>query len=214
MSLMTKAESDCIAKYVNGATRYVEWGSGESTRLACRNNSLERLFVVESSREFFHSEVLTDREVQFAHAEGRLFYKIVNLGPVAMWGVPETADCEHLWPNYVLSPFLDHDSRYDVALVDGRFRVACALACMLANPSVPNILIHDYAPRGYYHILERFAEIHQRVDTLVVMRKKPNTSILQMRRLLRSYMYRPEDTVFDDGATLIKKIKYRLERFF
>jgi hypothetical protein len=211
---MTEAESECIAKYVAGATRYLECGAGESTRLACRNTGLEKLFVVESSPEFFNSQVLTDPQVRVAHAEGKLNYKIVNLGPVGMWGVPSNADLEHLWPNYVLSPFLDHESKYDVALIDGRFRVACALACMLASPEIPNILIHDYAPRDYYHILEKFAQIVQRVDTLVVMRKKPQASILQMRRLLQSYMYKPEDTVFHDGATLLKKIKHRLERFF
>jgi hypothetical protein len=214
MSLMTKAESECIAKYVTGATRYLEWGAGESTRLACSNTVLEKIFVVESSLEFFISQVLTDPKVREAHAEGKLNYKIVNLGPVGMWGVPSTADLEHLWPNYVLSPFLDHESKYDVALIDGRFRVACALACMLASPAIPNILIHDYAPRSYYHILERFAEVVHRVDTLVVLRKKNRASISGMRRLLRSYMYRPEDTVFHDGTTLLKKIQYRLERFF
>ena len=43
-------------------------------------------------------------------------------------------------------------SKLDFVLVDGRFRVACALQLLLrTREKTPLIMVHDFTPREYYH---------------------------------------------------------------
>jgi hypothetical protein len=210
MSLMTDRELECIRNYISLGSSYLEWGSGDSTRYACAQDNLKRIFTVESSREFFEDCVLNDPLVRAARDTGRLTCGIVNIGEVKMWGIPKNSDFEHFWPNYSLCPFLSNDSYYDVALVDGRFRVACALACFLAAPTVKTVLIHDYAQRSAYHVVEKFSNVVERVDSLVVLHRKPDASTAHMRRFLNHYMYLPSDIV--EGKGLLKKVLHKIRQ--
>ena len=210
MSLMTEKENDCIHKYMSMSKTYLEWGAGESTRYASRLSNLQRIFSVESSNEFFQEHVLSDPEVARASQEGRLEYRIANLGPCKTWGIPVSQEYQFLWPNYVLCPFLDRDSRYDMVLIDGRFRVACALASCLAGEAVQHILIHDYAPRPEYHVVEEFADVVERVDTLVVLKRKPNASRCKLQRLLSMYIYMPTDVA--TPPTFKNKLVFKARR--
>jgi hypothetical protein len=66
--------------------------------------------------------------------------------------------------------------KYDVVLVDGRFRVACVLDTFLVNPAA-DVLIHDFFETEYHHhdhykILLSVADVAERVGTLVKLKRK------------------------------------------
>jgi hypothetical protein len=64
--------------------------------------------------------------------------------------------------------FSQRDSDTDLVLVDGRFRVACALQIVLSNYT-GIVLLHD-AQRPEYQPLFNFFTVLERVDNLVALR--------------------------------------------
>ena len=61
-------------------------------------------------------------------------------------------------------------------MIDGRFRVACALDIFSKINYNTAVLIHDYEPRNPYHILEKFYIKIYSWDTLALFLKNPNIS--------------------------------------
>ena len=65
------------------------------------------------------------------------------------------------WIDYLETPWrlIPAGQLPDVALIDGRFRVAAALTCcahLVASPGA-RILVDDYAGRPHYHVIEKHA---------------------------------------------------------
>lgn len=209
MSLMTAGETECIERNVGLVKSYLEWGAGASTVFAAMQSNISKIFSVESSEEFFNNSVLSDAYVRNALESGRLEYRVVNIGMCKQWGIPVNADNSHFWPNYALCPFVNKNAHYELALIDGRFRVACGLACFLSS-QVEKVLIHDYTNRKEYHILERFAVVEERVDRLVVLQKRSNATVSAMQKLLVFYSQMPNDEVFNQ--TLPNKLWFKFKR--
>jgi hypothetical protein len=209
MSLMTAGETECIERNVGLVKSYLEWGADASTVFAATQSNISRIFSVESSEEFFNSSVLSDAGVRNALASDRLEYRVVNIGKCKEWGIPVNADNSHFWPNYALCPFVNKNAHYELALIDGRFRVACGLACFLSG-QVDKVLIHDYSNRKEYHVLERFAVVEERIDRLVVLRKRSDALVSSMQKLLQIYNQMPNDVVFN--PTFPNKLAFRVKR--
>ncbi len=62
----------------------------------------------------------------------------------------------------------------DLVLVDGRFRVACALTAIknLYDKFDFEILFDDYADREFYHAIEEFACLHDMHGRMAVFKQK------------------------------------------
>ena len=60
--------------------------------------------------------------------------------------------------------------RYDVVLVDGRFRVSCALKLLTGGyiDTESVVMIHDYRYRHKYHVVERFFNRIRKDDTVTL----------------------------------------------
>ena len=78
----------------------------------------------------------------------------------------QTAD----FADYSLA-FSQRDLDTDLVLVDGRFRVACALQIVLSNYTGV-VLLHD-AQRPEYQPLFKFFTVLERVENLVALRISP-----------------------------------------
>ena len=111
----------------------------------------------------------------------------MDIGRTGQWGRPIDRNRQHLWPNYALCPYAQ-DFRPDVILIDGRFRVACALVAALQT-SAPNLWIHDYPDRPYYHVLERFLKVEERAESLVRLGRLKDFDVEAARRMLGEYLY-------------------------
>ena len=62
----------------------------------------------------------------------------INIGDIGNWGMPTNRSYESYWPKY--SESIWHYGRdADIVLVDGRFRVACALNAVLLSFTPPHI---------------------------------------------------------------------------
>lgn len=127
------------------STRYVEWGSGEST-----------LFIDRQGVDAFRS-VETDpnwtQQVLVAISNPRGEVIQVDLGPVERWGRPVSYSKADNFGEYFEAPFRGKFNP-DLVLVDGRFRVACFLTALLRCAPGTTIVFDDYVSRPYYHIVE------------------------------------------------------------
>ena len=154
--MMSNSEVRVFDKYLEGATHYLEYGSGGSTVHACNYNNLRKIKSIESDYKFF----LTMKEKC-----DRSDIRYINVGKTGLCGIPIDKRDMYLWKNYSSN----YSSEFDLVLIDGRFRVACLLDIILKSGN-PIILFHDFNNRPEYHIIKKYCEIIESVDTLVVLK--------------------------------------------
>ena len=131
---------DALLKY-KGLRNYVEWGSGGSTELVAWLALSKlvpegfRAFSTESSSTWMrHMLVNRSRIVAHAARAGLLTYRHGNFGPTKSLGFPVqfngTVRERHMMYEAYVSLRAFGQRYYDVVLIDGRFRVACAIEAL------------------------------------------------------------------------------------
>jgi hypothetical protein len=169
---------DYFRQLVSGAQNYLEYGSGGSTLMAHRY--VRNLVSVESDRRFLRA-VQRRLERQEPAAETTLIH--VNIGITEHWGKPvftkPTSRRLRRWRDYARAPwnfFRSHSLEPDLILIDGRFRVACALESLLnLSPENPcRILVDDYASRPEYQAVEQVADLVEMKGRMAVFAKRPD----------------------------------------
>lgn len=190
---MSEKEHILLKDNLAKVTHYLEYGSGGSTLLACSMSNIAKIHSVESDLAFIN-ELKKQNSVAENLQSNRLKFHFINIGKTGLWGVPVDNKRVHFWPLYPLTPFSDCDNRinYDLVLIDGRFRVACAIATALENPNC-TVLIHDYFKRPQYWILERIFEIVNRADQLAELRIRENISLQLLVSMFCKFCYIPSD---------------------
>jgi hypothetical protein len=140
--------------------RYLEFGAGGSTVLAARTNKIG--MCIEGDRFF-----LRDVKRKIAAVPHQMTLVHANIGETSKWGFPwyrePSPRRQKRWRTYVETPFAElNEDFYDFILVDGRFRVACALKTLregaLRKASF-KVMIDDYRGREYYRAIEDFADM-------------------------------------------------------
>jgi hypothetical protein len=202
---MTAAEHDLLHKCIDASENYLEFGCGESTIYAASVPSVKSIVSVESSARFVDDHLKPVPSIEKALSTGRLCFHVVDIGETVEWGFPKDQSRIHLWPNYSLSVFGER-SNFDLCLIDGRFRVACALNCLLNLPDDCTIVIHDFWNRAEYRLLLEFLKVEAAVDTLGVFKKKADLDRGKIQSLIRTYQYLTRD------KTLVDRIRERLIR--
>lgn len=187
----TEAELKVFHRYLNNASNYLEFGSGLSTIYASQLDNLKTVTTVESSIDYVQNNLLTDENIKKAVREGKLNFNVVSIGETKEWGYPIDTSCKHLWPNYSLSVF-NSGKEYDLVLIDGRFRVACALASLITTPDTTLLCVHDFWNRPVYHIILKYLNIEDEVETLGVFSKKRDIDRDEVQMLIKNYMFYPE----------------------
>lgn len=157
---------------------YLEFGSGGSTFLAAQ---LSKSFTTVESDRFFLKAV--ENKIEAAgypmdRSKQRLLH--VDIGLTEAWGKPlfltPTPSRRAKWKRYFTAPWEDGNTIFtpDLILVDGRFRVACALstALHLADRSDWTLLFDDYVGRDHYQPVEQFLERVDLVGRMAVFKAK------------------------------------------
>jgi hypothetical protein len=176
----------------DGHRRYQEFGVGGSTVLAIRGG-LESVVAVDSDPDWVDA-ALRHPEIAAAIRVGRADIRHADIGPVAQWGYPSDPGHIRSWPAYIGTAWdvwAQRNEMPDLIFVDGRFRVACCLSVILvaeANPDLTReirVLLHDVGPeRPYYDEVLEFFDVVESVNTLRVMRIKPDISVSRVISVL------------------------------
>ena len=141
---MSNNESVVFDRAINRSIHYLEFGLGGNSSRVTRK-SKAKIYTVESRPEW----IAYMREYMIVkHSEHRrLSICPVDIGPTRAWGHPQSNDSQNLFSAYSSTIFRVIDAMIlDLALIDGRFRVACTLKLILEchKNSDLKILIHDF----------------------------------------------------------------------
>lgn len=190
--VMSNGEKRIFDAAIKRSKNYLEFGVGGSTLRAIQKSNAH-IYAVESSSEWL-SQV---RKYQiFKNAEKhRLHVYSVDIGPTQKWGHPLPDNNREWFPAYSTKIFneIDKDS-LDLVLVDGRFRVACALQVILqchANPSL-QILFHDFWDREHYHVVLKYLDVVEKFDTLGLFTVKRDIDMVEVENDFEAFKYDPK----------------------
>lgn len=163
-----------------------EFGLGESTYIAAEVG-VPRYAGVDSDPNW----VAMAREKSNM---GHFRFYLADIGETKAWGVP-VQDLKKNVYNYQLSALSSEAKPFDVYLVDGRYRVACAAACFLhaasrgANMSNVQVGVHDqdHLSRGYHAALTTIADKSLGSPKLFIYQLRNTTTIRDVYRLWERY---------------------------
>ena len=188
---MTSAETELFLEYISAAPVYVEFGCGGSTCLAAVTPSVQRIYSVESDKAWI-TQVMQTPSVQQRLTEQTLFFHHADIGATKKWGHPVSEVPHADWARYYWGAWQHLPAYADFIFVDGRFRVATALASLLAlRGDHYHIGVHDYTNRPEYHVLEQFLITVRVVDTLTVFVPKPGYDVRTVFLTLQKYAWTP-----------------------
>ena len=169
--LMSRRELALYRHLIQDRSAIVEFGCGGST-LQTLKYSKAILYSVESDSDWIE-RLLKRGRIRRAVRNRRLQFHHADLGPVRKFGYP------------VFSPTSEQAARYhsliwakvegatiDLVLIDGRFRVACAIEALRHCPKAA-IVIHDFWNRPEYHPLLPALSCLDRADSMGVFSGRP-----------------------------------------
>jgi len=187
---MSPQERALFIECIKDAKNYLEFGTGGSTIAALEQMSNREgiIYCLESSREWVTHMIGTYEQIRDGLASHRLIFEYVDIGKTKEWGVPVDEERKNYWPEYSSTVFANKKD-FDLILVDGRFRVACALAAILATSENTVIMLHDFPSRPQYHTLLKYLDAIAMADSLVVFRKRPNLDMKNVAEEYEKYKY-------------------------
>jgi hypothetical protein len=188
---MSINEQKLFKEYIANANIYMEFGSGGST-IAALINTNAKVYSVESSKEWINQMFIKYDIITKSRDTGRLNLIHADIGPTGDWGAPLTDNKESgLFLSYTQEVFEKYPDvkLSDVVLIDGRFRVACLLYTLLNTGVDTLIMIHDFWNRPNYHIIKKYIDIIDGIDTLMVCKKKYNVSTDEIKKEYDMYKY-------------------------
>lgn len=179
-----------FAARIPKARIYLEYGSGGSTVVAAK--SRVRFKAVDSD-PFYLRAVEKKIDTEFGKPNGKFIY--CNIGMTELWGIPvfkrlSAGRCKR-WKRYPLAPWLDGDASFlpDLVLIDGRFRVACALTTIkyLTDRVSFEILVDDYHDRPEYREIEKYADLASMQGRMAVFKPKSAVDLHDVDRAIETY---------------------------
>lgn len=189
-AMMTKKEQEFLASYMTPTTRYFEWGSGGSTDTYGRLT--EGLVVSVENFRPWCDKVASLPFVKCRQKNKSLEYKCIIPHATGPAGYPENKNHSGDFAEY-LNAITAHPN-FDVVLVDGRWRVACAMISLDYIKDSTVVFMHDVsdAPsRKAYKTVYKWYDVIAQVDTLVAMRRKQDVP-RPNKEEIRRWESRPE----------------------
>ena len=168
-------DSDLFKKYLKDATIYGEYGAGDSTYFATLEPYLKEIHSVDSDRPWIEKTKrrLGDYPVTF-------YYRDINASHMN-WGRPgpkATPEQKRAYSDPI-------PAAVDFVLIDGRFRVACALKLHQAITDSTVIAFDDFLDRGYYHVIKPYYTIIEQGKKMVILKRNPD--VIPPADLIQTY---------------------------
>ena len=149
----TNEELAYFDECLHAATKYLEFGSGNSTTRAVKQEGLQ-IISVESDSEYLDDfkifiSTITKKSLslEFIHAD---------IGPTEELGYPEESTEKAIllnYTNWVWDKLKFKSFIPDLILIDGRFRVATFLMALIHSPGA-KVIFDDYMNREHYKVIE------------------------------------------------------------
>src|SRR4051812_12774092 len=112
---MEASEVVLLSAFLRCASRFLEFGSGGSTVLACGAGP-ERVVSVDSSAEW---QAKTVDECKRLETKVQPIMILVDIGPTGEWGYPTAEATRARWPDYHRSAWeLTSEHQFDLCLID------------------------------------------------------------------------------------------------
>ena len=157
--MMSNKDLKAFSYFMKPENIYFEFGSGGSTNLASYFKL--KTYSVESDIKW-HERLKSSGIIAN--------YITVDLKNTA-FGYPGNNTNINDWKKYIQAYKKEFNA--DVILIDGRFRVACALDIFSKIKNNTMVLVHDYENRNHYHIIEKFYIKIKSWDVLALFIKNP-----------------------------------------
>ncbi len=162
---MPEKERELFLSYLHRDTThfYYEFGSGGSTAAAIAAPNVQKIVSMESDTAFYESTAA-------ALVSEKCERVLVEVGCRNNWGNPEKGYDGSLYFTHI-----DSLSEVpDLILVDGRWRVACALHAWQKMGAESVLLFDDFVGRQFYYVVLPYFETLQTVGRIVVLKKRDN----------------------------------------
>ena len=175
-----KNDINMFYKYLNKASNYLEFGSGGSTYQASICSNIKLIISVESDKSWYNTLNSIVKHSNF-HS------KLVDLKcKPNTWGFP-TNICpidNKIKYSSIITHYINRSTAnsLDLILIDGRFRVACALKAHSVINKNCKIIFDDFLNRSYYHIVLQYFDIVEKTidNRMVILVKKSNTVPIEL----------------------------------
>ena len=165
-------------KYLKNASNYLEYGSGGSTYQAFLCTNIDHIISVESDQKWIdkiQNEIDNTNNIKNAD---KINFKFIDMkiGDNG-WGHPgidSTKEERAKYSNVICELDKEIVDKIDLILIDGRFRVACALKCFSKIKEDCFIIFDDFLERNHYHIILDYYDIIEKTsnNSMVVLKKK------------------------------------------
>lgn len=184
---MTEGERGLFNRYCRRSFRVVEFGSGGSTFQYWRRPQIRTVVTVESDTAWL-DKLRAHPLLAAEEASGRWIPIHGDIGPTKEWGYPVDGQlAESRAGNYHAAVWRDHPGFFDLVLVDGRYRIACALQAIPFVKPRGVVMIHDFDSRPGYASLFKFFDEVDHVDQLVVLKPKDDVGLRAYTLALNQY---------------------------
>ena len=174
---MSRAEKKFLASVYEKSNSVFEWGMGSSSVLA-NYIGVKKLVSVDNVEQWVQN---TKNQVNNPSYK----FNFVNIGDVVEWGRPKDTAPKPSWLEYSMAVQQEQEP-FDVYLVDGRFRMACAFQALLHGRDDSFVMIHDFE-RDYYQVVLEVTEKIEQVGKLVQLRKTADDE--KIRELYEEYKF-------------------------
>ena len=163
--------------YLNAQSVF-EYGLGESTLIAA-HTGVPRYSGIDSDAMWVSQARENSKLEHFR-------FNFADIGTSKAWGRPQNPLLQKIQYNYQIAPLVLEDESFDVYLVDGRYRVACACVSFLhaiktgGNMDTVRVGIHDndanQAGMRHYDVLTTVAEVMIKNSKLWTYKLKNDTT--------------------------------------
>jgi len=161
--------------YLNAKSVF-EYGLGESTLIAA-HTGVPRYAGVDSDA-LWVAQARTNSKLDHFR------FNFADIGASKEWGHPQNSLLQKINYNYQLAPLVLEDEAFDVYLVDGRYRVACACVSFLhaiktgGDMALIKVGVHDnhFNSNRHYDVLTDVADVVIKNTRLWVYKLKNSTT--------------------------------------
>lgn len=187
--IMYPEEKILLKKHLENASNFLEFGLGGSTIFSLIHSKVN-IISVDTNQKWIG--FMKKYKIIKNHIGKRLKIHFIDIGPTKQWGYPVDNSQEERFPDFSAKIFsLEDPAKFDLILIDGRFRVACTLQSILHCHQNKNlkILIHDYSLRNQYQEVEKYLNLIEKTKTLYCFQVKTDLNIEALQESYLKYQY-------------------------